>query len=196
MDLIWDCYYCVVLLLELDRQLLVCLRTSEEYRTSMSSSSSDVFRRVGRGGAGNWYSKKDVEEAEKAQASADIEAQKLSTTPAPTTESTAPVYARGGRGGAGNFKDAATAAESLKAKREEAELTKAAVAATVGKSRVGLSGRGGAGNWSDSATPLGAVVQQHEQQKVEDLELKVLKDVEAGLAMPAPAYHQPVKDKD
>jgi hypothetical protein len=33
-------------------------------------SSSDVYRRVGRGGAGNWYSKKDVEEAEKAQASA------------------------------------------------------------------------------------------------------------------------------
>jgi hypothetical protein len=27
---------------------------------------SEVFRRVGRGGAGNWYSKKDVEDADKA----------------------------------------------------------------------------------------------------------------------------------
>jgi hypothetical protein len=27
---------------------------------------SEVFQRVGRGGAGNWYSKKDVEEADRA----------------------------------------------------------------------------------------------------------------------------------
>ncbi|KAK4456285.1 hypothetical protein QBC34DRAFT_420016 [Podospora aff. communis PSN243] len=158
-------------------------------------SSSDVYRRVGRGGAGNWYSKKDVEEAEKAQASADLEAQKAAVTPAPATDS-APVYARAGRGGAGNFKDQASAAASIKAEREEAERTKAAVAATAGKARVGLSGRGGVGNWSDSTTPLGAVVQQEEQQKVEDLELKVLKDVEAGLAMPAPAYHHPGPDRE
>ena len=31
------------------------------------SSSQDVYRRVGRGGAGNWYSKQDVEDADKAQ---------------------------------------------------------------------------------------------------------------------------------
>jgi hypothetical protein len=117
-------------------------------------------------------------------------------TPAPATDSSAPVYARAGRGGAGNFKDQVSAAASIKAEREEAERTKAAVAATVGKARVGLSGRGGVGNWSDSATPLGAVVQQEEQQKVEDLELKVLKDVEAGLAMPAPAYHHPRPDRE
>jgi len=34
------------------------------------SSADQVFRRVGRGGAGNWYSKKDVEEVEKTQATA------------------------------------------------------------------------------------------------------------------------------
>jgi len=107
----------------------------------------------------------------------------------PVTDPSAPVYSRGGRGGAGNFKDQASAAASLKLEREEAERTKAAVSANAGKSRVGLSGRGGVGNWSDNATPLGAIVQQQEQQKVEDLELKVLKDVESGLAMPAPAYH-------
>ena len=40
-----------------------------EARGTMSST-DQVFRRVGRGGAGNWYSKKDVEEAEKTQATA------------------------------------------------------------------------------------------------------------------------------
>ena len=32
------------------------------------SSSSEVFRRVGRGGAGNWYSKKDIDDANKVDA--------------------------------------------------------------------------------------------------------------------------------
>jgi len=36
------------------------------------SSSSDVFRRVGRGGAGNWYSKKDIEDANKVEAEVRI----------------------------------------------------------------------------------------------------------------------------
>jgi hypothetical protein len=33
---------------------------------SIDAMSSEVFRRVGRGGAGNWYSKKDIEDAGKA----------------------------------------------------------------------------------------------------------------------------------
>jgi hypothetical protein len=128
----------------------------------------------------------------------DIEAQKHTAAPLRVSDTSAPTYSRGGRGGAGNFKDQAAAAESLKLEREEAEKTKAAVAAAAqaSKARVGLSGRGGVGNWSDNGTPLGAVLQQQEQQKVEDLELKVLKDVEAGLAMPAPAYCQPERERD
>jgi hypothetical protein len=43
-------------------------------------------------------------------------------------------------------------------------------------------------------TPLGAQQQVEEQQRVEDLEMKVLKDVEAGLALPPPAYHVPERD--
>ncbi|KAK1751750.1 hypothetical protein QBC47DRAFT_390920 [Echria macrotheca] len=163
--------------------------------------SEPVFRRVGRGGAGNWYSKKDVEEVQKNEAAAaaqDIEAQKqavpATTVPPPASESTTQTYARSGRGGAGNFKDQASAAASLRLEREEAERTKAVVAANLAKAKHPFSGRGGAGNWSDGVTPLGAQQQAEEQQRVEDLEMKVLRDVEAGLALPPPAYHVPERD--
>lgn len=95
--------------------------------------STDVFRRVGRGGAGNFYSKKDIQDAEKASTAVtvthsptqpnpppltrpfekqDIEAQTPSTpvtlirtqTHSSTTGSASvPSYTRAGRGGAGNF---------------------------------------------------------------------------------------------
>ncbi|KAH8673627.1 hypothetical protein BX600DRAFT_508871 [Xylariales sp. PMI_506] len=100
---------------------------------------ADVYRKVGRGGAGNFYSQKDIESS--TTTSDDLEAQKPSDrTPAPadeppsdpafeqdqhfapqaTTEylsstsaaaaaTTPTVYARTGRGGAGNFVDPASA---------------------------------------------------------------------------------------
>ncbi len=78
----------------------------------------------------------------------------------------------------------------MQAEREEAERTKAVVTANLAnKPRVGLGGRGGAGNWTDGSNPVpNPQHQEREQKKVEDLELKVLKDVDAGLAVPAPAY--------
>lgn len=162
----------------------------------MSTPADQVYRRVGRGGAGNWYSKKDVEEAEKIQAAADLEAQKLAATPAAVAaaaEGSAPAYARAGRGGAGNFKDAATAAASVQLEREE--VRRAQAVSTVKPRQAGLSGRGGAGNWSDT-TALGGAQQERDQRKVEDLELKVLQDVDAVLAAPAPAYKQAEKERD
>ena len=105
-----------------------------------------------------------------------------------------PAYVRAGRGGAGNFKDAAVAAASIQREREEAQRTKAAVAASITKPRVGLGGRGGAGNWTTNE-PHAAAQREEEQKLVEDLELKVLRDVEAGLAMPAPAYRQAERER-
>ncbi|KAF3022540.1 hypothetical protein E8E14_012499 [Neopestalotiopsis sp. 37M] len=97
----------------------------------------DVYRKVGRGGAGNFYSQKDVEEHLAQTANDDVEAQKpapadeLPSDPAveqqqhqqpPTSNSSATtsdnaqqqqqtVYGvRTGRGGAGNFIDPETAA--------------------------------------------------------------------------------------
>ena len=44
----------------------------KEPSTDEMSSSSEVFRRVGRGGAGNWYSKKDIDDANKVDAEVRI----------------------------------------------------------------------------------------------------------------------------
>jgi len=104
-------------------------------------SSEPVYRRVGRGGAGNWYSKKDVEEAEKAQA-ADLEAQKgaaagsgapieRSITSATTATLSSSGYARSGRGGAGNFSDQTSAVGTQQETEQDAEKIKAAVTASL-----------------------------------------------------------------
>ncbi|KAK3692526.1 hypothetical protein B0T22DRAFT_447464 [Podospora appendiculata] len=173
-------------------------------------SSEPVFRRVGRGGAGNWYSKQDIEDAEKKTQAADLEGQKTkqasaplaATTTAANAASTAAAYARGGRGGAGNFAPPTAVsgidASTTQHEREQGtERTKAAVAASKPRTG-GLSGRGGVGNWMDSATAAagGETPQKVEQErkKLEEMELEVLKNVEAGLAMPRPAYHKQDRD--
>ncbi|PQE05435.1 hypothetical protein CJF31_00010943 [Rutstroemia sp. NJR-2017a BVV2] len=65
--------------------------------------------KVGRGGAGNFYSKQDIDNATKSSA-ADLEAQSLplskqptATTAAAVAASQPPEYQHTGRGGAGNY---------------------------------------------------------------------------------------------
>ncbi|KAL0931863.1 uncharacterized protein CTRU02_212816 [Colletotrichum truncatum] len=153
---------------------------------------SDVFRKVGRGGAGNFYSKKDVEDAEKAK-SEDVEAQKdaASATAAsptsPTTTSSA--YARAGRGGAGNFHDSSSLPDA-KQQQEVAGKTRAAVNASLARSTRGASGRGGAGNYGDSTVP-GSDTTDEEVRRKEALEKKIIEDVEAELPMPPKTYYHP-----
>ncbi|KAK3333441.1 hypothetical protein B0T19DRAFT_474132 [Cercophora scortea] len=173
-------------------------------------SSEPVFRRVGRGGAGNWYSKQDVEDAEKKTQAADLEGQKGKQADAPLTaaitaatvaSTAATTYARGGRGGAGNFASP-TAVSGMDAsttqheREQDTERTKAAVAASKPRTG-GLSGRGGVGNWKDSAASAGETTPQkveQERKKLEEMELEVLKNVEAGLAVPRPAYQKVDRD--
>ncbi|KAK3900110.1 putative mitochondrial DnaJ chaperone [Staphylotrichum tortipilum] len=170
---------------------------------------TDVFRRIGRGGAGNFYSQKDVQEAEEAAAAtADLEAQtpnptaltRTLTSASITTTSSTPSYARAGRGGAGNFTfpdpsstpAPAPSTEQQQQDEQETERNRAAVAASIAaRARTGgLGGRGGAGNWTGGNSA--ATVSVEEQKKVEEeLELRVLRDVEGGLAMPPRAYHAP-----
>ncbi|CAK7239256.1 MAG: hypothetical protein STHCBS139747_000685 [Sporothrix thermara] len=167
--------------------------------------SMDIFR-VGRGGAGNWYSKKDQEEAEKR----DVEAQKnaaetgASSKPPVAPQPQQTPYTRGGRGGAGNFYDSAAVAaaerdEAIEAARVQATTTAASVPASAdapavvtsssARPRPGLSGRGGAGNWAASAA---AAAEQEEAQrrKEEAIAAQIEHDVEAGLPMPPKTYHQ------
>ncbi|KAH8880734.1 hypothetical protein GQ53DRAFT_788507 [Thozetella sp. PMI_491] len=160
--------------------------------------STDVFRKVGRGGAGNFYSQKDVEEVQNANTE-DLEAQKPSDLPLdaapPPSSDQAGTYARAGRGGAGNFYDRATAADSTEQEKEVAEKAKAAIATNLAaKGRVGATGRGGMGNfWADSAVH-DAQVRQEEQKKAQEIAAKTLQDVEAGLAPPPRAYQQHDRD--
>ncbi|KAL2263228.1 hypothetical protein VTK26DRAFT_7722 [Humicola hyalothermophila] len=74
--------------------------------------SSEPLRRVGRGGAGNFYSKRDIQEAEQSDsAHRDLEAEAQAPSGNPlhraqthsAAEIAGPSYARSGRGGAGNF---------------------------------------------------------------------------------------------
>ncbi|KAL9943620.1 hypothetical protein ACHAQF_003896 [Verticillium nonalfalfae] len=149
---------------------------------------SDVYRKTGRGGAGNFYSKQDIEQAEQAKATDDLEAQKVATNTSTVTASTAArdAYARAGRGGAGNFHDPAT----LPAAREQeaaADRTRTAVNASIARAaNKGYSGRGGAGNWTSKEDE--AAKKEEEALRVEALERKVVEDVESGLAMPPRAH--------
>ncbi|KAI1170738.1 hypothetical protein F4777DRAFT_101839 [Nemania sp. FL0916] len=86
---------------------------------------SEAYLRTGRGGAGNFYTQKDVEEAVTKSHSEDPEAQKVpssaaqlpvdSTSTAPSVsaqQASAGGYARSGRGGAGNFVPASSSSSS------------------------------------------------------------------------------------
>jgi hypothetical protein len=122
--------------------------------------------------------------------------------PSPSSSTAAPsgsVFVRSGRGGAGNYyvpTDAAAAEEQQNKEDSGAQDTASTVSAAVGRSAsvvkpkpTGLSGRGGVGNWTDTSVPS-VQEQEEERKKVEHLEMKVLHDVEAGLAMPPRTYHQ------
>ena len=64
----------------------------------------------------------------------------------------------------------------------------------AGKPRTtALTGRGGAGNFTDGSAPVPASAD--EQQKVEDLEMKVLMDVNAALAAPPAAHKAPAREE-
>ncbi|OIW33250.1 hypothetical protein CONLIGDRAFT_640396 [Coniochaeta ligniaria NRRL 30616] len=164
--------------------------------------SSEVFRRVGRGGAGNWYSKKDIDDADKV-ASEDLEAQKpIPSAATPTTASTSSedtaAYSRAGRGGAGNFYDPKDTDEARRQEKEDSRRTNAALSsAGTSKPRTGLSGRGGVGNWSDpSTTALTKQQEKEEQERREHLEAQILQDVDAGLAPPPAAYHYQGREQE
>ncbi|KUI65387.1 hypothetical protein VM1G_00746 [Cytospora mali] len=163
---------------------------------------SDVFQRTGRGGAGNYYSQKDVEEAQKAQRANDLEAQKEDSStaaeeaplpPASAPASHAPQYVRVGRGGAGNYSEPATVAASQDV-QDVVDQTTAAVRATgAGKPRTGLSGRGGAGNWTSDAERRDETDDKSEQERIAD---KIRHDIDASLPPPPKTYHQHDRDME
>ncbi|KAI1098984.1 hypothetical protein F4804DRAFT_100074 [Jackrogersella minutella] len=163
---------------------------------------ADVYRRSGRGGAGNFYSQKEIEEARTGKAE-DLEAQKSQHLPddeplpdpadvpaQPTTPSAdgSRTYARSGRGGAGNFIDVPlsstnTAAPSSPPGHQQPPPSTA---------RNGHSGRGGAGNWTspenEEGEGEGAYDPAQERRRREALDAHILEDIRESLPQP-PKIH-------
>ncbi|KAI1402218.1 hypothetical protein F4819DRAFT_455447 [Hypoxylon fuscum] len=168
---------------------------------------ADVYHRSGRGGAGNFYSQKDIEEATKAATkSEDLEAQKPAPAddtptdpadpPSQTATASTGTYARTGRGGAGNFVDPASVPTSTSPPPPPGSPTSSANASTKPQppapARTGLSGRGGAGNWSaadQDAKGEGEVYDpEQERKRREALDAGILKDIRDSLPQP-PKIH-------
>jgi len=158
----------------------------------------EVYRKVGRGGAGNFYSKTDVESIAHTQTAScpwictfecrlsnnyiqiDLEAQAVQLT-STTGQSSAPEYLHTGRGGAGNW-----AQPSAEAAAEASSAPKIPVATPVAK-QVYRGGRGGAGNFHDVEAE--EKVQKEEEERVARVtEERIVKDVERGLARPEKTY--------
>ncbi|KAK2592911.1 hypothetical protein QQS21_009406 [Conoideocrella luteorostrata] len=155
----------------------------------MASGDQDVFRKVGRGGAGNFYpAKKDVEK--------DLERQDTEPDPIVTTTidpSTQPTSIRAGRGGAGNFMDPSELPGPQDRERMSKEVSDA-VTSSLKKHPARMGGRGGAGNWAGDEQLQGKGDEEHETTKTEELEKKVMEVVEKGLKMPEKAHHGREKD--
>ncbi|KAF9774800.1 hypothetical protein IL306_007174 [Fusarium sp. DS 682] len=144
----------------------------------------DVYRKVGRGGAGNFVSSKPEDAA-----NADLEAQNLATE---EVQLTANAPARAGRGGFGNYVNP----EELPDAKEQAEMaqkTAAAVNASLKKNHVvrgGLGGRGGAGNWKHAISfEEEERMREEERSRGEELAKKVKEEVDKGLRMPEKVHH-------
>ncbi|KAI1469364.1 uncharacterized protein F4812DRAFT_422826 [Daldinia caldariorum] len=168
--------------------------------------SDAVYRRSGRGGAGNFYSQKDIDEAAKRK-SQDLEAQTPQTraddepladpadgpaqpaaTPTVSSASNgARTYARAGRGGAGNFVDVPSSSEV-------ATVTVAAPSSTpTAQDQAHIqpprhSGRGGAGNWTSEHAGAEPYDQEQERKRREALDAHILQDIRDSLPQP-PKIH-------
>ncbi|KAI1282420.1 hypothetical protein F5Y07DRAFT_238969 [Xylaria sp. FL0933] len=169
----------------------------------------DAYLRTGRGGAGNFYSQKDVEDAVTKDRTEDIEAQKLpakldnnSTTPSalPPSSTGGGAYVRAGRGGAGNF---VMPPSNLPTTHSPPSLSppppsssppaaqQSSVPSSAGVSR--YSGRGGAGNWGHSNSESeGArrAKDEQEQRRKEALDAGLAREIRASLPQqPRRTYH-------
>ncbi|KAG0646861.1 hypothetical protein D0Z07_6249, partial [Hyphodiscus hymeniophilus] len=179
-------------------------------KASQQSRMADMYRKVGRGGAGNFYSQKDAEDVAKADLD-DVEVNASSSRTddlarAVSASKPPPEYLHTGRGGAGNW----VQPSELNAKGLEQIAFPGATSPTgtlgpvdssnpgVGMSKrvLGASkpsyrgGRGGAGNYVDFAEEERARKDQEERVKrvKRETEERITRDVEAGLSKPPRAY--------
>ncbi|KUJ20956.1 uncharacterized protein LY89DRAFT_420656 [Mollisia scopiformis] len=153
---------------------------------------SDLFR-SGRGGAGNFHTKNDIEELKKAE---DLESQSQidpsSTSINDLTRSISatkppPEYLHTGRGGAGNWVQPKEL-HSQGLTQESTLSGQDASSRALGSSKPTYrGGRGGAGNYG-SFEEEERLKREAEEKKRAEVERAVERDVESGLARPERAY--------
>ncbi|KAL8854790.1 MAG: hypothetical protein Q9221_000296 [Calogaya cf. arnoldii] len=144
--------------------------------------SSDMYRKVGRGGAGNYYSSQDIQQAQK-QAAEDVEALPMIAAEHRAPDAKEPEYIHSGRGGAGNYSSASDPAE----RKRSVDMPPSTRERTVPEG--GFYGRGGAGNLRGSdkgPSEEGTEMTERDVQKqaYED----TVTDVEKGLKAPEKAH--------
>ncbi|KAI0876083.1 hypothetical protein GGS24DRAFT_514607 [Hypoxylon argillaceum] len=180
--------------LEQEAQRVEILRAREEEGKKMG----DAYLRTGRGGAGNLYSQKDIEDAAAKDRTEDPEAQKRpqqdsnTTASSTTTTTTTGALSRSGRGGAGNFAAAAPAPVSPPLTPTMPSLTgMVSPYASSSSSATGTkySGRGGAGNWGDSSEGAQRARAEQDQRRKEALDAGIAREIRASLPQPPRTYH-------
>ncbi|KAL8936255.1 MAG: hypothetical protein Q9216_005035 [Gyalolechia sp. 2 TL-2023] len=142
---------------------------------------SETYQKFGRGGAGNYYSKREIQEIQKRVAT-DVEAQSNVAPEPHVSDTKQPEYIHSGRGGAGNYNSTSDAAQC----QGSIEMTPTTRARTVPEG--GFYGRGGAGNLRDSeGKPQEEARWKANQEQKEQYEMTV-QDVEKGLRAPEKAH--------
>ncbi|KAL9004356.1 MAG: hypothetical protein Q9188_002828 [Gyalolechia gomerana] len=142
---------------------------------------SETYHKFGRGGAGNYYSKQDIQEIQK-RAATDVEAQSNIVREPYASDTKQPEYVHSGRGGAGNYNSASDVAE----RQRSVDMPPTTRERTVPEGR--FYGRGGAGNLRDSeGKPEEEAGRKSNQTQQEQYEMAV-QDVEQGLQAPEKAH--------
>ncbi|KAI4202812.1 MAG: hypothetical protein LQ350_002310 [Teloschistes chrysophthalmus] len=141
----------------------------------------ETYQKFGRGGAGNYYSKKDIQQVEK-KAAEDVESQPTTPGELRGADAKQPEFIHSGRGGAGNYGNAPDTAE----RKRSIDMNPTTREGTVPEG--GFYGRGGAGNLrnpeasSDTDNGNPASPKQGEAYEM------TVRDVEKGLRAPEQAH--------
>ncbi|CAG8983817.1 hypothetical protein HYALB_00006783 [Hymenoscyphus albidus] len=168
---------------------------------------TEPYRKVGRGGAGNFYSKEDVKNVASSLTPSTLESQPLSSStssqPAKTPQTTAPPpeYSHTGRGGAGNWVPPSTLPPSstdfnitslTPVNPSTTSYTPSIIPVKTPATNVATAkyrgGRGGAGNysWADEEGRKRDEREREEEREM-GIRMRVLGEVEGGLKVPGRA---------
>ncbi|KAL9585684.1 MAG: hypothetical protein Q9212_001380 [Teloschistes hypoglaucus] len=141
----------------------------------------ETYQKFGRGGAGNYYSKKDIQQVEKKVAE-DVESQPTAAGELGAVDAKQPEFIHSGRGGAGNYGNASDPTE----RKRSIDMKPTTREGTVPEG--GFYGRGGAGNLRNLEASSNTDNGEPASPKQEEAYEMTVRDVEKGLRAPEQAH--------